>query len=156
MAAKLSVRRLGRRALVWVGLGVIVPLLPVGCVYVVRLIVDGHAPGFFDVLSNGELLVIATVLAAAAAAEPLSRLKTDPKGAPGETAVLIGAIIVAVFGAALYGIITALGPEGHDKDAGQHVSSWPAILAIGVFIVALLVGAGMVFVGAWEETKEAE
>ena len=155
--ARLNVRRLGRRTLAWAGLGVFVPLLPVICVYVIRLIRDGRPPGFFDVLSNGELLVIATVLAAASAAEPLSRLKADKKGPPGETPLLIGGIIVAVFGAAIYGIVAALGTEGH-KDAAQHVtdvshgsSSWPAILGIGGFIAALLVGAGTVFVGAWED-----
>lgn len=155
--AKLNVRRLGRRALVWAGLGVLVPLLPIICVYVVHLIADGRAPGFFDVLSDGELLVIATVLAAASAVEPLSRLKSDPKGPSGESAVLIGGIIVAVFAAAIYGIIAALGNEGH-KDAAQNVTdvshgstSWPAILGIGGFIVALLVGAGTVFVGALED-----
>lgn len=141
----------------WAGFGVFVPLLPVICVYIIRLVADGRAPGFFDVLSNGELLVIATVLAAASAGEPLSRLKTDKKGPTGETAVLIGAIIVAVFVAAIYGIIAALGTEGHRHatqhvtDASQGSSSWPAILGIGGFIAALLVGAATVFVGAWED-----
>jgi hypothetical protein len=137
---------MGRRSLVWVGCGIVVPLLPIICVYVIHLVVDGHAPGFFDVLSNGELLVIATVLGAASAGELLTR-KED---LPGKVAVLIGAIVVAVFGAAIYGIIAALGPEAH-KDASQGSNSWPAILGIVGFVFALVVGASTVFVGTWED-----